>query len=88
MICSVIVLVLCPQVGVEEYWHVYCGPPRDGSVSAMFWRSGVATCVDFDNAYGRRQNILQPRVRALMLHALDVLHLCRGLLGGPNCRSF
>jgi hypothetical protein len=54
----------------------------------MFCRSGAATCVDFDHAYGRRQDILQPRVRALMLHALDVLHLCRGLLGGPNCRSF
>jgi hypothetical protein len=84
----VIVLVLCSQVGVEEYWHVYCGPQRDASVSALFLRSGVASCVDFDHAYGRRQDILLPRVRALMLHALDGLHLCRGLLGGPNCRSF
>jgi hypothetical protein len=85
MSCS---FVLCPQVQVEEYWHVYCGPPRDGSVSSIFLRSGAATCVDFDHAYGRRQDILHPRVRALMLHALDALHLCRGLLGGPNCRSF
>ena len=72
----------------REYWHIYSGEPRADSVSGAFWRSGVASCIDFDVAHGRRQNILLPRVRALLIHALVDLELSLGLVGGPNCRSF
>jgi hypothetical protein len=85
---SVSLSFLVAQVGIREFWHLYAGVPRDDSVSAAFWRSGASTCVDFDYAHGQRQNILLPRVRALLMHALVELRLSLGLVGGPNCRSF
>ena len=75
------------QVGVCEYWHVFSGKPRVSSISNLFEEAG-SSCVDFEKNHGLRQDVLIARVRELMAYAIVVLDLCRGLMGGPNCRSF